>query len=215
MLLRSLGLLSLVGVATAGAGRTPLEADLGDAPLDTGRWVLSTAAAADADARLSLTVVLKRPAAGLAELAQAFWAVSTPGDPRYGKHLSSDAIRDLVAPEADATARVAAFFRATDPSTAVDVGAHGDLLAVRMTPGVAARTFATDVRQYTHADLADEVDPIWRAPNPYSLPDEVAPLVEMVGNLRHYPDLSSIRAKVGDEDKDAPDTTAARAEDNW
>ena len=36
-MLRSLGLLSLVGVATAGAGRTPLEADLGDAPLDTRR----------------------------------------------------------------------------------------------------------------------------------------------------------------------------------
>jgi len=97
--------------------------------------LVAAAAAASPPPPQRLLVGLKQR--GLGELEAAFWAVAEPTDPAFGRHLSRDRIRDIVAPAPAAEARARAWLArefAAWPQGAVEVETlpAGDALRVTL-----------------------------------------------------------------------------------
>jgi tripeptidyl-peptidase-1 len=135
-------------------------------------------------------VVLHKTEAQRAALERAFWDVSTPSHPRYGQHLSQRDVTDLVAPPESIVQRVVVWLRGHG-ATAVKIGAHRDLLSVEIPARAAETLFATEVHHYAHATL--DVPSICRSAAPYFVPSEMSDLIALVGNLRHFPDMSHMQ----------------------
>ena len=105
---------ALLVLATQSSALVVLESDVSPAGAASPEWTLGARATA-ADT-LTLTAVLRRDAAALAELEQTFWAVSDPTHARYGQHLSQADVTALVAPPAAALERTLAWLQAWRPA---------------------------------------------------------------------------------------------------
>ena len=91
------------------------------------------------DTLLTLRFGLRYPATGAAALEAAFWDVSTPGTPAYGRHLSRDEADDLVRPSAENLAAVLAWVSSVGCAEDIITAPGGDWVSASFTASCAER----------------------------------------------------------------------------
>ena len=94
-------------------------------------WVRSDSRAERTD-KVELTFAVKQPAAGVDRLVEKFHAVSTPGSPHYGKHLSNEEVHALVSPTRE-TIQTVEDFLASHGVKGHWATLNGDLISAEVT----------------------------------------------------------------------------------
>jgi tripeptidyl-peptidase-1 len=164
--------------AVAAAQRITMEPDVPAGK--SARWVHQRESAADEE--ITTLFMLKHDTAKTAELESTFWAVSDPKDARYGAHLTRDQVQALLAPPAGNAERVASWLR---KSGAKVTAPNADMLEASMPASVANTVFGTTFGLFAHSENAGAA--IHRATASYSLPAEIAAVVQVVGNVLRFP----------------------------
>ncbi|KZV83885.1 subtilisin-like protein [Exidia glandulosa HHB12029] len=118
-------------------------------------------------------------------LEQALLAVSTPGNARYGQHLSKDEVAALTRPDPETTRAVKAFF-AAHSLNATEASPAGDWLRVRVPATKANELFDADYRVFAHGSTGKQLVRTLQ----YSLPQELKGHINMV-----YPSTSFFTAR--------------------
>jgi tripeptidyl-peptidase-1 len=133
------------------------------------------------DPVVPLTVALKQK--NLQKLKAFFDVVSDPREATYGEYKSLDEIRALVAPSSSSVKRVVSFFQQRGFGS-FELLPSGDFLRMRGRVSAVNAALATDMTQWHSATQERSV---WRALTPYSLPAELAALVDYVSGVHHFP----------------------------
>lgn len=130
---------------------------------------------------LELTFAVRQR--GLAELHETLMRVSSPSSPDYGQHLSNAEVNAMTAPAPDHVEAVFAFLRQHDlePRSATP---NNDMIVVTVTVETAERLLSTSYVQLAHEKSGVVMS---RAPSGYSLPAEVAAVVDFVAPTVHIP----------------------------
>ena len=157
-------------LATGLISRTTLESDVPVHDPATSSW--RRRGPAPAEELVSLTVQIAVEPDARAKLESIFWAVSEPESERYGRHLSIEAIADVLAVPEARVARVRSFFH-EHGATEVIASPYNDVLSVRMSCANVERALQTSLGAYEHVERP-EVGAIIRATQSYSLPDAIA-----------------------------------------
>ncbi len=147
-------------------------------------WVV---ASTTADPIVPLTVALRQR--NSEKLQQFFDVVSDPRSPHYGTYKTLAEVRDLVAPSAADVKSVIAYFEAHGMSS-FELLPSGDFLKMRGRVSAVNEALATDMTLWRNKDMKKAV---WRALAPYSLPAEVAALVDFVSGVHHFPQTNKPR----------------------
>ncbi|KIP08461.1 hypothetical protein PHLGIDRAFT_508562 [Phlebiopsis gigantea 11061_1 CR5-6] len=128
---------------------------------------------APADTVLNMRIALKQfDPAGLED---ALMAVSTPGNARFGKHLTKDQVEAFVAPTKDTVDAVTAFFEENGISTKTASPA-GDWLSFSVPISKANELFDADFNVFKHEDTGSE-SIVTMA---YSVPSDLTQHIELV-----------------------------------
>jgi subtilase family serine protease len=146
--------------------------------LETGGWAKQPPSVVHPEQTVSFSVSVKQQ--NLDTLFEAALAVSTPGNPRYGKFLSIAEIEALTAP---APADVAVIRGWLDSHGIVPEDLHRDILRVTTTAERAARALSTSFHRY-HRQLDGRT--IVRAGD-YTLPAAVSNSVAAIFGLHGSP----------------------------
>merc|ERR1719313_2548989 len=133
-----------------------------------------------------MTVSLKLEETRRNDLERIFWELSDPDHANYGKYLSIDEIKDLLAVPQKQIDTVSQYFLNAG-ATSAEVSKTRDTIQVKMPAAKAEAALNTKLYHFTHSQHEDAN--IVRASHHYALPDEVAPLVSMVGELLQFPRL--------------------------
>jgi tripeptidyl-peptidase-1 len=135
-----------------------------------------------AERRVDLLIALKQR--NLDQLDSTFWAVSTPGNPRYGKHLSMEQIADLIAPTNENIVKVLFWLKSQGVRDAKLLKSR-DFITCSVTVAQAEEIFAVKFHNYQHRSGAAFAGTL----GPYSVPEEIAEHVDLVSGLVGIPDL--------------------------
>ena len=185
-----------------------LEADLHPTLSPTGEWkVIRSISSRDS---VDLMVLFRKSNAALKQLEERFWAVSDPAHADYGKFLTGVDVKNIVQVPQSSIDSVVHWFKTESPSCSTNVGPDGDSLRVQMPAADASRMFKTELKVYGHASV-EQALPIIRTPSPYSIPQELAGIIEMVGNLRHFPPVWTLQY---DDVAEGRKTVAEKGEDS-
>jgi len=136
-----------------------------------------------ADDRVDLIVVLRRTSEALEKLEKIFWEVSDPKHCNYGKYLSQKDVTSVIGITEDHLNTVTSWLNVS--SAEINIGVHGDIIKLSLQVVDAERLFNTKLHRFVSKD--DENWKIIRATQPYSLPEHVEGLVEIVDNLLRFP----------------------------
>jgi len=117
------------------------------------------------------------------QLEAKLWAVSDPTNADYGKYWSLDYVRQLTSPTLKSVRRVQQWLLSQGIRSTL-IGLQ-DMLAFDATPDQVSSALACDVQLYRHK-LNSSVA-VWRSLAPYSLPVDIAQLVDMVTGVHHFP----------------------------
>lgn len=134
------------------------------------------------DALIHFTVAVRIPEAGRAALTAELYAVSDPASPRYGGHLSRDAVDALTAPHPASVAAVTAWLTSLG-APGVQVAAGGGWASADLPVSVLERALGAEYWQFATADGAHVVHRC----SSYTLPPEVAAHVDFVGPVNRAP----------------------------
>ena len=141
---------------------------------------------AAADGLHNVAIGLRR-AVDDAVLVDELEAVSTPGSPRYGQHLSRAEVEALSTPALGCEAVVRAWLEPLD-GAAVDVAGHGDWLRVSGAPlGALEALIEAEFYEWSHPLRATHA-PLVRA-SAYTVPATVAACVRIVDNVKMLPTI--------------------------
>jgi len=140
-----------------------------------------------ADDKVDLIVVLKRNSQALKKLEKIFWEVSDPKHYNYGKYLTQDEVTRLIGITDSQLNTVTGWLSV--PSAELDIGVHGDIIKVSLQVSDAEQLFNTKLHRFAHKERASWK--VIRAAEPYSLPDNIDQLVEIVDNLLRFPQSRS------------------------
>jgi len=121
-----------------------------------------------------------------AALEQLLWEVSDPDHDNYGRHLSIDAVTELLAVPLERVERIRDHFLAAGAVTA-EVAPNRDMIRVAMPASAAESCLETRLHFFSHREHS--AVRIIRASRSYSLPSVVAQDVLMVGELLQFPML--------------------------
>lgn len=121
---------------------------------------------------VSLRIALKQQRAEALE--QAVLDISTPGHPKYGRHLTRDELRSYTTPSQSATLAVTRWLEDHNIQTAV---ADNDWVTFSTTVENASHLLKTDFAWYRNVENNIELKLRTLA---YSVPDEVAPHIDLV-----------------------------------
>lgn len=162
------------------AARVQLEGDI-SAPKT---WTLQTASPESND-ETTVYFFLRHKTGSEEQLEQILLDVSDPRSSRYGQHLSNEALRDLMtSPEASDT--VTSWLSSHNVTQeAIKPTLVGDLLQVKLSVAQAETMFSTTLSRYSRT-VNDQSQDVLRATS-YSIPDEIADAVSLVGDLIHFP----------------------------
>ncbi|KAK4176196.1 peptidase S8/S53 domain-containing protein [Triangularia setosa] len=127
---------------------------------------------ASPDETVSLRIALKQQQAEALE--QAVLEISTPGDPKYGRHLTRDELRSYTAPSKSATLAVTRWLEDHSIQSAV---ADNDWVSFSTSVENASHLLKTDFAWYLNAENDSELKLRTLA---YSVPDEVAAHIDLV-----------------------------------
>jgi tripeptidyl-peptidase-1 len=116
-------------------------------------------------------------------------AVSTPGDAQYGKHLTRQAMSNLVSPKPATVNKIKAWL-ATAGVTKVELSSGGDFLHVEATVAQMAELLKAQFHVYRHTSGAVLV-----RTTSYSVPAAIAPLVDVIAGVNGLPRLNKKRTQ--------------------
>lgn len=194
--------------AAASPGRVAVEAPVAEPLASDAEWEDAGPAHAAAPVRVAFAVRQRR---GVARAECA--AVSHPDSPRYGEHLSLDALTGRVALPRSAHAVRRFLLDGGVDAARVAVAPAFDFVRAELTAAEAARLLEADVRVRRHPSGAEVVHAA-----SYSLPAGVAGHVDFVGGLTRLPNMrkrqprfASARAAAGASTGDNPNVTPAFA----
>ncbi|KAM7215739.1 subtilisin-like protein [Rhypophila decipiens] len=140
------------------------------------------------DERLTLRIGLRQP--HVQALEQTVLDISTPGHPRYGKHLSLRDLRAYNEPSAESTAKVIQWLREFD----VDYSVNNDWIALTTTVGKASRLLNTTFGWFEYAGDSNG-HPRLRTLS-YSVPDDVAEHIDLVQPTTRFGQLGPKRSTI-------------------
>mmetsp|Transcript_33350 Transcript_33350/g.72050 ORF Transcript_33350/g.72050 Transcript_33350/m.72050 type:complete len:552 (-) Transcript_33350:59-1714(-) len=135
-----------------------------------------------ADEEITLTIALRQSQPDLLE--KKFWEVSNPSHPSYGQHLSVDDITALVAPSEKTLAQVRTWLSQHGVQSG-SLTKNKDFLSVKCTVSQAEALLpGANFELFEHEEKKTTVV---RSMSHYSLPADIAPLVDFVGNVHRFP----------------------------
>jgi len=171
-----------------------LEAGVPVHDANTSSWAKGERPARDRD--VTLTVVLRVDEGRRADLERVFWAVSDPQHPRYGQHLSLEAVTELLAVPEERVERVRSYFLRAGAHEAA-TSPNRDMISVTMPVAIAEGALQTTLHTFVHKERQETQ--IVRASASYFLPADVAMDVTMIGELLQFPRLKprTVSAAVG------------------
>ena len=147
---------------------------------------------------LTVHVMMSHTPERVAELERTLYAVSDPTSPRYGQHLSLDDLAKLMPIAPAAVNAVEKFFARAQ---SVSWNHNRDIAEVKLTVAEAEPLFDTVLGRFTHARVHGAS--LLRALRPYSLPADVAEVVDVVGDLVLLPRLRGGATKTFPVDQSA------------
>jgi tripeptidyl-peptidase-1 len=130
---------------------------------------------------ISFRVALPPAEPGLVEATLA--RVATPGTSDYRKYLSAEEINALAAPDAASAARAVSWLEAGG-ARVVETNAAGDWLSVRASVSQVERLFSTTLNRF--ANSRDGSRTRIATAGPYSIPDEVSSVINIVAGLNSF-----------------------------
>jgi len=139
---------------------------------------------------VSCVFVLKHDSHAMKSFEQNLIDISTPTSKNYGKFLSVDEIKDLIAPSSekvDAVLKFLASFGVTGENARVSK--VNDMVHARVPATVAAEMLGTEFAKFT-STKSSKINLI-RATKPYSLPSEIAEIVNLVDDIVRFPSVRS------------------------
>jgi len=139
---------------------------------------------APADHEVTMTVALKVEDERLALLEKIFWEVSDPKHEKYGQHLTTEEITQLLAVPQSRVEAVSAYFSQQGASS-IEVNPNKDMLTVNMPASAVEKALKTKMGIFVHSEHSHVS--ITRSQTTYHLPEEVAEHVSMVGELLQFP----------------------------
>mmetsp|Transcript_22569 Transcript_22569/g.37707 ORF Transcript_22569/g.37707 Transcript_22569/m.37707 type:complete len:563 (+) Transcript_22569:42-1730(+) len=163
-------------------GRVALESTVPLHNTATSRW--ENLGRADAHEMMTLTAVVKVDESNRRALEKVFWEVSEPAHERYGKHLSVAEITELLDVPKARVERVRLHF-AQAGAIRTTVSPNRDMIEVEMPVKAAELALKTRISAFRHKSHRHVR--ILRASSRYSLPDDIAEDVVMVGELYQFP----------------------------
>lgn len=171
-----------LSLVVAAARRVTLESSINvfDAP----RW---TRTGKPVEGTVTPTFMLKHSNEDRQAFEQTFYAVSTPGNARYGQHLTREQVAQQLPPLDGAEEAVRQILAEHDVN---DFEVIGDMIKATMPVAVAEKLFETEIFEYEHARFGTK---ILRAGAPYSLPEKVASKVYSVADLVQLPALDGVK----------------------
>eukprot|EP00756_Hemistasia_phaeocysticola_P023109 Hpha_TRINITY_DN15871_c1_g19::TRINITY_DN15871_c1_g19_i1::g.187811::m.187811/K01279/TPP1, CLN2; tripeptidyl-peptidase I len=146
------------------------------------KWTKGGRAAAGHRLELTFAVRQRNKSRLEAELMKA----ADPESKDYGKHLSHDAVHQIIAPAPEHLAAVEAFIRSHggEPKR---VTPSGDFITAEVTVSQAEAMLSAEYHQFTHPSSPS---PVHRATSGYSLPAHVAAAVDLVAPTTHLPGVT-------------------------
>jgi tripeptidyl-peptidase-1 len=124
--------------------------------------VIGVGMTAALDAEMLDIVVHLRPTAGPSALEDAFWAISTPGNPLFRRFLDLDQLKELLAPRPGTVGKVVSILEAEGAQEIVQ-GRTGEVLFASLPANhrwiqAASQAVINKRRQYTPSELSREVE---------------------------------------------------------
>lgn len=152
--------------------------------------------------KLSLHIALRQQHAGALE--QAVLAISTPGSPDYGKHLTREALAAYVAPSpqtVDAVTRWLAAYGIVEDSSSDNSSSlfalHNEFLMISTDVATADELLDAEFAWYEYEDGNGRDGRKLRTLS-YSVPDEVAAHVDMIQPTTRFGQLGAKRSTIFD-----------------
>lgn len=136
--------------------------------------------------KVTLKISLKQQHADILE--QAVLAMSTPGNPDYGKHLSREELRSYVAPTTRATDEVTSWLASHDITPSVD----NDWMTITTDVATANALLDADFHWYEYAEGGG----LKLRTLSYSVPDAVAQHVDLVQPTTRFGTLGAARSNI-------------------
>jgi len=158
------------------------------APYNSATSSWSPATFNKATATKMITVALKVDEQARAKLESIFWAVSDPDHKDYGKHLSLEELTKVLAIPSSRVAKVSEYFEKMG-ATGIKVSPSGDMLTIHMPVPKLEAALNTKIGKFTHKEHTKMS--VLRASTTYSLPEDIASDVAIVGELLQFPGLKS------------------------
>jgi tripeptidyl-peptidase-1 len=149
---------------------------------DAPRWQRLTRATETA--MVTPTFMLKHDAEAVREFEKTFYAISTPGNARYGQHLTKTEIAELLPLVPRAKEEILAMLSSFGVD---DVEIFDDMIKAPMLVKVAEEMLSTEIFEFQH----ENGQKVLRVGSPYSLPEDLAAMVYTVADLIPLPALSS------------------------
>lgn len=106
-------------------------------------------------------------------LEDALYAVSTPGNSRYGQHLSKEEVEELVAPSSETVSAINEWL-SSNGLTSSKVSPSGDWIAVNTTVGKANELLGADFSTFTQLDSGTKAVRTLSYSIPASLKDHIS-----------------------------------------
>jgi len=170
------------------AERITLESDV--AVFDAPNWKRTERAIGEAT--VTPTFMLKHNAEDRKEFEKTFYAVSTPGNPRYGQHLTKEEVAAQLPPMVGSQEAVLDLLAVHGIR---DVDVYDDMIKATMPVDVAEKMFDTEIFEYEHKNGIR----VLRVGSPYSLPKEVGEKVYSVADLVQLPALDGVKRVESDD----------------
>jgi len=126
------------------------------------------------------TFMLKHDAKAAREFEKTFYAISTPGNARYGQHLTRPQTAELLPLVPQAKEKILAMLSSFGVD---DVEIFDDMIKAPMPVKLAEEMFATEIFEFQH-EMGQRV---LRVGAPYSLPADLGELVYHVADLVQLP----------------------------
>ncbi|ETW78234.1 serine protease S53 [Heterobasidion irregulare TC 32-1] len=133
-----------------------------------------------ASAEQTLTLRLALVQSDAQGLEGALYAVSTPGSPQYGQHLSKEEVEALVAPSSETLAAVNEWLSANN-LTSSKASPAGDWLTVDTTVETANKLIDADFTKFTHLDTGVQTVRTLKYSIPVSLKGHISLIHPTVG----------------------------------
>lgn len=176
----------LLAVFVTVQSRTQLESEVRPYNANTSSWIKG--ARVNGDVELDLTVQIRIDQKGLDELERIFWSVSDPRSPHYGMHRTPKQVGQILNVPSKRIALVQNFFLDAGASMAT-LSPQRDMLTVRASVRVIEKALETELFYFSHSEWP--LVKIIRSATTYSLPENVAKEVVIVGELVQFPRLKS------------------------